>query len=172
VDHNGLRFPEPIDKGAVLAQDSVVIEDPTSPYSSSTELSVYGLYFYRKHLLKNPKYSGDLKPVMYLDDVLTSLHQFIDSTRKFYSLIEYWGPLWFQLQLEDLRDYGMVGSQQLKMGTAAPCRDSYICISRTLPGFPPGDADKKEFLINIARHVLWSFAWDVDKDNLEKYFAN
>lgn len=168
VENKGYRFPQPDYKGGVLAQESVIIEDPAELYSAYTELSVFGLYFNQQCLLRHPADVSHLEPLMYLEQVLIALSQLIGSGAKLYSRIGYWGPLWFRLQFDDLRDLKMMGSPLIRIFDARSCRDPYVHISEILA--TPTNTD--EFLIQISKQIAWSFGWNPDEDALKKYFTS
>ena len=169
VENRGISFPQPDYKGGVLAQESVIIEDPIELHSAYTEMSVFGLYFTQQYLLGNRQNTSDLEPLMYLEQVFIALSQLIGSGAKLYSRVGYWGPLWFRLQLDDLRNLRMMGSPFFHILDARSCRDPYVHSSEVLPN-PPNDAEKLEFLIHTARNVAWCFGWDLNKENLKQYF--
>lgn len=169
VENRGNRFPQPDYKGGVLAQESLIIEDPTEPYSAYTEMSVFGLYFNQQCLLGDRPRPDDSEPLMNLEQVLISVSQLVGSGAKFYSRLGYWGPLWFRLQLDELRNIRMLGNPCFRDLDARSCRDPYVHISEVLSNLT-NDPDKLEFLICTARNVGWSFGWDLNKETLRQYF--
>lgn len=169
VENRGNTFPQPDYKSGVLAQESLIIEDPTEQYSAYTEMSVFGLYFSQQCLFGKHFDGDDSEPRMYLEQVLIAVSQLIGSGEKFYSRIGYWGPLWFRLQLDELHNHRMMGSSLFRLLDARSCRDPYIHISEILPN-PPNESDKLDFLIYTAMNVAWCFGWGPNKESLKQYF--
>lgn len=163
--HGIHSMPDPDNKCATFAHESIVIEDRDAHGSSYTELSIFGMYFSQACLLD----ITDSKKVMYLDHIFIKLFLLLTSGEKLYSHLGYRGPVWFCCHLTSLQNRAMRGSYTLKMHSEKMCRDSEVRLIDSLPMLPK-DEDKIGFLSRVGRTIAWAFGWDLSEEDLTKHF--
>lgn len=169
VTHLQYSFPEPDNKHGIFAYESLIVEDSENPYSTYTEISVYGLYF-AQHSLLDGRYPSEYgEKYMYLSHVLIKLALLLASGGNLYSRLGYYGPIEFNLQITKLLEFEMVTGPELGPTGKRKCRDPEIVISEVMPNLPTGE-HKAEFLLRTTKKLGWAFGWDFNEEYLKKYF--
>lgn len=101
-DH--LAFPFPDVLHGVLAQEGIINHNQEDAPGRYTELSGFGLYFYRQVIQRTTNNTY----YMPRDEIIARIAQFIDSARLFYEVLGYFGVLNFNVNLQIINNCPML----------------------------------------------------------------
>lgn len=140
-------------------------------YAYYTELSCFGIYYYRQHMFGRLE-GRDKKPECSIrfNEIIARLDQFFQSSDKFYSEIGFNGLLFFSFSIEGLNKFtlkiGIDGDSKTTLEDDVYYEESFM--KNQIIVF------KKNIIFNTIRNLAWAYNWDMDIGyfkNFEKKFG-
>ncbi len=140
-------------------------------YAYYTELSCFGIYYYRQHLFGRLE-SADKKPECSIrfNEIIVRLDQLFQSAEKFYTAIGFNGLLSFSFFIDGLKKFSLkIGID----GDSVTTLEDDVYYEET---FMKNQliVSKKELIYNAIRNLAWAYNWDMKMDyfnHFEKRFV-
>lgn len=155
----------------MLVQDAAIFSAYYQERVFHTELSCYGLYFYKQSLLKKGVFDGRELPIIRGGEIFCRLDQFIDSAWKYFSVLGYWGPLLFEARLTDVHECPF----------DLPLRDDprdelYYCPDREVTHKKELFAnalpeEKPRLVLETLQLIGWAFNIDIHLEFLRRFYS-
>jgi len=156
----------PIDRGrgtSVSYQSGITLGLFVENYAYYTDLSCFGIYFYKQNLFKKFYDKSDLQNnIIRVNEVFARMDQFFDSANLFYQQLGFYGLIKFDFLIDGLDKYILqVGQDHYLSTMEANVGYNITCLSSEL------EIKKREFISSAIKNLGWTYNVNIKDDYLE-----
>ncbi len=152
------------------------VHNSETKYTSYTELNEYGFYFSKFDLGNTDKQSdGSIRHSCFFGEILSHLDLFLESSRKLYTALGYWGTLEFKFCLDkitsDVNFVGLPAPQGTSYRGRHPASSSIDMAVKFTRLFSLTDlnGNKDKIVCDLFMEIAWSLDYHVlERELLEK----
>lgn len=166
------QFPLPDQYRGRLLQDGIAVtSDELRGYY--TELNIYGLYFYTQAIAPERELQdGRTTRVIRASEIFCRIDEVIDSAKKYFDILAYWGPLHYRVSLENYDDSKLITHRQGSYDDASleDSPDDLITYEEVIPGNGLM-SDRQRWITEPIQRICWAFDYNVTQKMLEQYYS-
>jgi hypothetical protein len=171
LDYFGtMRYFPPKSRGASTVQDGAVSVDYENKGERVfyAELNSYGLYFYGQPIKRISEKNMLPMDLLSAGEILARIDQFLDSARKFYDEIGYWGYVDLKISLTGIEEVGLYLDWILRDDLVGVCPDKDVVFARTILAGNI-EAEKEQLLFESMQKLSWAFDIHFSPEYLEHF---